>query len=68
MLSQNRSLLGESKAEQRENIIDMAVKFAGDDIDLRDEFLIAYHQILMNEDRAKYEPSYLAVSKLAMNS
>jgi hypothetical protein len=57
MLSQNRKMLGETKAQQRQNIIDMAVKFAGDDIDLRDEFLIAYHQILMNEDRAKYEPS-----------
>jgi hypothetical protein len=57
MLSQNRKMLGETKAQQRQNIIDMAVKFAKDDTALRDEFLIAYHQILMNEDRAKYEPS-----------
>jgi hypothetical protein len=40
----------------------MATDYAkgqGDPIAARDEFLIAYHQIQMDEQRAKYEPSKL---------
>jgi hypothetical protein len=57
ILSQNKQLLGESKAEQREKIILKAAEYAGGDTDMRDKFLIAYHQIQMDEQRAKYEPS-----------
>jgi hypothetical protein len=61
-LSENKQILGESKAEQRKKIINMATDYAkgqGDPIAARDEFLIAYHQIQMDEQRAKYEPSKL---------
>ena len=59
-LSQNRALLGESKAEQRKNILNKAVEFASGQDDVtgaRDKFLIAYHQIQLEDQRAKYEPS-----------
>lgn len=60
MLSQNKGLLGESKAEQRSNILTKAFDFASgqDDVaEARDKFLIAYHQIQLEEQRGKYEPS-----------
>jgi hypothetical protein len=60
MLSQNRSLLGESKAEQRANILSKAFDFAKGQDDIaaaRDKFLIAYHQIQLEEQRGKYEQS-----------
>lgn len=59
ILSQNKQLLGESKSEQRRKIIEKAAEFAGDSTDRRDQLLIAYHQIQMDEQRAKYEPSKL---------
>jgi len=59
VLAQNKQLLGESKAEQRKKIILKAAEFAGGNTELRDEYLIAYHQSQMDEQRAKYEPSKL---------
>lgn len=59
ILSQNKQLLGESKAEQRKNIILKAAEYAGGNTYMRDKLLIAYHQYQMDEQRAKYEPSKL---------
>lgn len=59
VLAQNKQLLGESKAEQRKNIILKAAQYAGDNTEMRDEYLIAYHQSQMDEQRAKYGPSKL---------